>query len=227
MMRVKASCLLFLAGVAAAAAQGGTIQLTCPIDGSRFSYQPPPALTSRETNLDQKPVDVTILTPLPKCPNNGFVIYKNSYSQVEIANLREFVLSDRYRSMSAAHSSRYLEAALRKLLGDSPYVVAWPLVQATWEVSSDPVRYKQYAEEALAAYDAIPLDALPDIRHRILKRMIAGELARRLGQFDSARERFLEMRDNGEFSTKFLQRIIEYQLKLVRAKDTGSHRIPY
>ena len=227
MMRGVAFCSLFLICVATASAQGGSVQRTCPIDGSRFQYQPPPALTSRETYLDQRSVDPNAPWPHAKCPGNGFVLYKSNFPENEIAKLREFVLSDRYRSMSDIHSTRYLEAALRKHLGESPYVVAWSLVQATWEVSSDPVRYRGYAEEALATYDGIKLEALPDIRHRILKRMLSAEFARRLGLFDSAKERLLEMRDDGEFSTKFLQRIIDFQLKLVRAKDTGSHRIPY
>ena len=227
MMRFVASCSLFFAAVTIAAAQSVPVQRLCPIDGSRFQYQPPPALTSRETYLDQRPVDPNAPWPHAKCLGNGFVLYKSSFTEAELAKLREFVLSDRYRQLSDAHPTHYLEALLRKHLGESPYAVAWSLVQASWQASADPARYQQYAGEALATYDSIPISALTDIRHRILKRMLSGELARRLGQFESARERFLEMRDNGEFSTKFLQRIIEFQLKLVRAKDTGSHRIPY
>ena len=225
-MRVIALHALFMASVAAASAQGVSVQRTCPIDGKSFTYLAPNVPPSREFNLDMKPADSISPWPHAKCPENGFVIYKSNLSDAEIAKLRNFVLTDQYRSMSRVHSTRYLEAALRRHLGESPYNIAWALVQATWEVSSDPVRYKQYAEEALATYDSIPLDALPDIRHRIVKRMISGELARRLGRFDSARDRFLEMRDSAELSKPFYQRTIELQLKLVRAKDTGSRRIP-
>ena len=227
MMRVIIACLLFLAGMATASAQVESVRRTCPIDGGGFLYQPAPPLTSRQTYLDQKPVDPNTPWPHAKCPGNGFVLYKSNFTDEEITKLRKFVLSDQYRGMIDSHSTHYLEAVLRKHLGDPPYAVAWSLVQASWQVSADPARYKQYAEEALALYDTIKFDALPDIRHRILKRMLSGELARRLGRFDSARERFLEMRDNGEMRTSFLQRIIDFQLKLVRAKDTGSHRIPY
>jgi hypothetical protein len=173
-----------------------------------------------------KPVDATAPWPHPKCPGNGFVLYKRDFTDAEIAKLREFVLSSHYRSMSETHSTRYLEAVLRRHLGEPPYDVGWSLVQASWEVQSNPVRYRQHAEEALATYDAIPLQNLPDIRQRIVKRMISGELARRLGRFESARERFLEMRDSAELAKPFYQRIVELQLKLVRAKDTRSHPIP-
>jgi hypothetical protein len=225
-MRFAAAALLWFAATAALA-QGTAVQRVCPLDGERFSYQDPPPLKSRETYLDQRPVDPTGTWPHAKCPTSGLVLYKSSFSESEIAKLRDFVRSEQYQAMSKVHATHYLEALLRRQLGESPYAVAWALVQATWEVSSDPVRYKQYAEEALALYDSIPLDSLKEIRFRILKRMISGELARRLGRFDSARERFLEMRDSAELAKPFYQRIVELQLKLVRARDSGPHRIPY
>jgi hypothetical protein len=201
--------------------------VTCPIGGERFSFQDPPPLQSHETYLDQRPTDPAHPWPHAKCPGNGFVVYKSSFSSAELARLSAIVASEKYRALAAAHTTHYLEAVLRRELGDSPYAVAWALVQASWEASGDPARYKQYAGEALAAYDSIPLNALPEIRHRILKRMLSAELARRLGQFDSARDRLLEMRDAAELSKPFFQRIVELQLKLVRAKDTGEHRVPY
>lgn len=225
MKRALAGCVLLLGLVAPAAAQKGTV--TCPIGGERFSYEAPPPLSSRETYLDQRPIDKAAPWPLAKCPGNGFVIYRNDLPRGRLDRLRHFVQTDQYQQLSKIHTTRYLEAVLRKHLEDSPYAVAWALLQASWEAADNPVRYKQYAGEALAAYDAIALESLPQIRQRILKRMISGELARRLGQFDSARDRFLEMRDAAELSKPFFQRIVELQLKLARAKDSGPHRIPY
>src|SRR5262249_40006402 len=126
----------------------------------------------------------------------------------------------------AVHSTYYLEAVLRKRLGEPPYDVAWALVQATWEGESDPKRYKDYATEALAVYDSISLETLTNIRFRNLKRLMSGGLARRLGDFDSARDRFLQMRDNAELSSPNYQRIVEYQLQLIKSKDSGPHPIP-
>lgn len=226
-MRVRLAVgagLLLAAGVAFA--QGVATQIVCPIDGKTFTYK---ALDTKPTSrlyLDMKRADSFFPWPHPKCPGNGFVIYKNNLSSAEIDKLRPFVLSDEYRALSETHTTRYLEAVLRKRLGEPPYDVAWALVQATWEASADPERYRRYAEEALAAYDAIPLESLTNIRYRNLKRMMSGELARRLGRFDSARERFLEMRDNAELSAPNYQRIVEYQLRLIRAKDSRPRPIP-
>lgn len=224
-MRFALAALFWLAATAGFA-QGTVVQRICPFDGERFAYLDPPPLASREVYLDQRPVDPSGTWAHAKCPSSGFVLYKSSFTEAELAKLRDFVLSEQYRTMSKAHATHYLEAALRKHLGEPPYAVAWALVQATWEVAEDPARYRQYAQEALALYDSIPLESLKEIRYRILKRMISGELARRLGQFDSARERFLEMRDAAELAKPFYQRIVELQLKLVRAGDSRPHRIP-
>lgn len=225
-MRALAACAVAVLLALPALAQQ-SITVICPIDGERFEFQDPPPLKSHETYLDQRPIDSSYPWPHAKCPANGFVVYKSSFTQAEIDRLRGFVLSAEYRALAAAHTTHYLEAVLRRRAGDSPYAVAWALVQASWEAASDPARYKQYAGEALATYDSIALAELPEIRQRVLKRMLSAELARRLGQFDSARERLLAMRDAAELSKPFFQRIVELQLKLVRAKDTRPHRIPY
>ena len=225
MKRTVALCALWL--TLASAARAGQVTATCPIDGERFVFDTPPELSSHQTYLDQRPVDPAFPWPHPKCPASGFVIYKSAFSESEISRLRQYVPTDDYRTLSAANTTHYLEAALRRHLGDPPYEVAWALVQASWEAASDPDRYRRYAGEALAAYDSIPLNSLPERRYRVLKQMLSGELARRLGQFDAARERFLRMRDSADLSHPFYQRIIDLQLELIRKKDAGPHRIPY
>jgi hypothetical protein len=226
MIRLALAGALLAAVGGAAFAQGAPRQAVCPIDGKTFTYMALDTKPSGRLYLDMKRADSFFPWPHAKCPGNGFVIYKSTLTSAEIEKLRPFVLSDEYRALSEAHSTRYLEAVLRKRLGEPPYDVAWALVQATWEAAPDPERYRQYAEEALATYDAIPLESLTNIRFRNLKRMMSGELARRLGKFDSARERFLEMRDNAELSSPSYQRIVEYQLRLIRASDSRPRPIP-
>ncbi len=226
MIRVLIALLIGGLAASAALAQGTPVQQVCPIDGKTFTYNALNVQPSHKLNLDMKRVDSFFPWPHPKCPGNGFVVYKSNLTPAEIEKLKPFVLSEQYRALSAIHSTHYLEAVLRKQLGEPPYDVAWALVQATWEVESDPKRYKDYATEALAMYDSIPLKTLANIRFRNLKRLMSGELARRLGEFESARDRFLEMRDNAELSKPNYQRVVEYQLRLIRAKDSGPHPIP-
>jgi hypothetical protein len=221
-----AACALLALVAPPVMAQGVATQRVCPIDGKTFTYMAQEAKPSSRLYLDMKRADSFYPWPHAKCPGNGFVIYKGDLSSGEIEKLRPFVLSEEYRALSEAHTTHYLEAVLRKRLGEPAYDVAWALVQATWEAASDPDRYRRYAEEALATYDSIPMETLTNIRFRNMKRMMSGELARRLGKFDSARDRFLEMRDNAELSSPGYQRIVEYQLKLIRAKDSRPRPIP-
>lgn len=218
---------VLLACAATVRAQSTTVEAVCPIDGEKFKYQTAPQRTSNETYLDQRPVDPAFPWPHAKCPTSGFVIYRSNFPKNRLSRLQEYVKTDEYQRAAKIHTTHYLEALMRRQMGDSPYSVAYALLQASWEVAGEPERYKQYAGEALAAYDAIPLESLPQIRERIFKRLISGELARRLGQFDSAENRFLALRDAAELSKPFFQKIVELQLKLVRARDSSPQRIPY
>lgn len=218
---------LMFAAVSGASAQGTSVTLICPIDGKRFQYQSPPTTPLGGRYLDMKPLGpANVPWPFPQCPDNSFVIFKKEFTESEIGKLREFVASDRYRSMIGAHTNYYLAAVLRREAGEPPYDVAWSLAQATWEVSANPVRYKQYAEEALAAFDALPKGRFLDRQQNVVREMLSGELERRLARFDSAEKRFRRIRDEAEFVTPQLQHVIELQLKLIDKKDTGSHQMP-
>ena len=228
MTRIAFLIGFFCASTTWVLAQGSSVEMTCPIDGKRFKFEgAPPASPNRVLNLDMKPAEPEIAPwPLPKCPENGFVIYQSKFSESKIRKFRQFVQSDAYRSIVDVHTTHYLAAVLRKRVEEPLYDIAWSLAQATWEVASDAVRYKQYAEEALAAYEQLPEgNALPR-RQRVLKEMMSGELERRLGLFDAAKKRFIGIRDQAEFTTPTLQRVFQLQLKLISAKDTGIHRMP-
>ena len=106
------------------------------------------------------------------------------------------------------------------------YDIAWFLVRASWEAGTDAARYRQYAKEALDAYEALPEGMNLPRRQRIVREMISGELERRLGLFEAANKRFRGIRDEAEFTTPILQRVIQLQLKLIGAKDSGVHRMP-
>lgn len=227
MNRNLAAFGLMCAAVLGGQAQGASTTVTCPIDGKRFQHETPPAATSPQRYLDMKPVDpANAPWPLPQCPDNGFVVYKKEFSESEVGKLRKFVASDNYRAMIGIHTNYYLAAILRREAGDPQYDVAWTLAQASWEVAKDPARYRQYAEEALAAYDALPDGSLLDRRQHTLREMMSGELERRLGRFDDAEKRFRRIRDAAEFTSPQLQQVITLQLKLISAKDAGSHLMP-
>jgi hypothetical protein len=223
-MRLQALLVLFVAQLGAASAA----TVVCPIDGKPFNYDPPLSEPLRGRDLDMRPVaGYRTPWPLPKCPENGFIVYKNGgYSADEIAKLRTFVASERYQSMLKIHTGYYLAAVLRREAGDPVYDVAWSLAEATWEVADDPARYKAYAEEALATFNSLPDGSRLDRRQNVLREMMSGELERRLEMFDAAEMRFRRIRDEAEFAAPQLQHVIEFQLRLIKQKDTRSRRMP-
>ena len=81
-------------------------------------------------------------------------------------------------------------------------------------------------EVRLAAYNALPEGRALPRRQRVVKEMISGELERRLDLFESAKRRISGIRDEAEFTTPVLQRVIRLQLRLIGAKDSGIHRMP-
>jgi len=222
--RAFALLALCLAPAAAAAA----VTVVCPIDGKEFGYEPAPATPIRGRYLDMKPVAAYPTPwPLPQCPGNGFVVYKQGgFSAEELARLAPFVASDRYRAMLGTDTNYYLAATLRRKAGDPAYDVAWTLAEATWQADGDPARYKRYAEEALATFNSLPEGRALPRRQNVLREMMSGELERRLGLFEAAEKRFRRVRDEAEFATSQLQQVIDLQLRLIRRRDTGSHRIP-
>ena len=108
---MKRLLALFLA-CAAPWAVADQVNLTCPIDGKSFAYETPPKEPLRGRDLDMRPVaSYRTPWPLPQCPENGFVLYKNDdFSAEELAKLRPFVASEEYRALLRAHTRDYIAA---------------------------------------------------------------------------------------------------------------------
>lgn len=201
-------------------------EFTCPIDGEKFRTSLAASGTSYGRFLDLKPFGPTAAPwPLAKCPSTGFVLYKETFSEGEIARLREYVGSDEYKGLKSDHSSYYLAAKLRTHLGEKPNQLAYMLLQATWEAKSGE-QYRQYAAAALEAYKLALAEPYADQQRWISDQLVAGELERRLEQFDSSKSRFVSLAERDELKTGVLRDIVELQLQLIEAKDSSSKMIP-
>jgi hypothetical protein len=183
--------------------------------------------TSFGQQLDLKPFGpMPAPWPLARCPSNGFVLYKEEFSADEIERLKPYVLSPEYQALRKDNSDYYLAAQLLQFMGADADEVAWSLLQATWEMEADATRYRRYAQEALAKFSVSLTKPQADRQKWATMQLIAGELERRLGRFEDARERFSELGAEDEFHTGVLAEILAYQLQLVDASDTQPHPIP-
>lgn len=203
----------------------GEIDVVCPIDGKRFKTITAFSGSQFGMQLDLKPVGPTPAPwPLAKCPGNGFVVYKKTFSAEELARLRPYVRSEAYRALVPGHTNYFLAAKLQQALNEPPARVAITLLQATSEARDDD-QYRAYATEALAAYEQV-LQAPPkDEVDRLTAVLVAGELERRLGRFDLARSRFLAI-PNRDSLAEPMDRIVALQLSLIEKGNSEPAEIP-
>jgi tetratricopeptide (TPR) repeat protein len=202
------------------------VELTCPLDGSRFNVTRPASGTSRGIFLDLKPFGPIIAPwPLARCPSNGFVLYKPHFSDEEIARLRPFVASAEYQALQSHHTTYYLAARLRAYLGETPAQLAWTLLEATWEAEPG-AQYERYATEALRAFQEALAEPYAAPTQWVADQLVAGELERRLGRFEPARQRFLALTAHDAVQAGGVRAILALQLQLIDAQDARPRLAP-
>jgi hypothetical protein len=224
---VGIAAVLLLPGIFAAKAMTlYEVELTCPLDGTKFKATLAGSGTSFGMFLDLKPDGPTPAPwPIAKCPSNGFVLYKDKFTGEEIARLRPFVESTQYQTLQRENSNYYLAARLRIFQGEKAADVAFVLVQATWE-AKDLSQYQRYAAEALQAYEEALSRPYADPKQWLTDQLLAGELERRLGRFEKAETRFRSLADRDELRDGFLRKIVDLQLQLIGARNTAAERVP-
>jgi hypothetical protein len=202
-----------------------SIEVTCPIDGEKFRADQAASYTVAGQFLDMKPFGATIAPPpLPKCPTSRFLIYKENFSEAEIQTLKEFVSSNQWRRLIGRNTDYYLIAKLRAHLGETPAQLKFVLLQATWEPKSQP-KYRQYAKTALEAYNEALKGEYVDRQQWLSDQLVAGELERRLRQFDKALIRFASLSTYKEAQAGVFQRIVALQLKLIHERNAEPKKI--
>ena len=219
-------------------AQAHTImqkQQVCPLDGTRWTATLDGSGTSFGQYLDMKPFGPT---PAPwrlaVCPKDHFVMYQDTFTPNELATLRPLIESAAYQALAKDHSEYFLLGTIFEHHKRPPFVVALAFVRASWQVDRDPVRYAEYATEALRHYErgfASPEPPSADdsaeerADQRINAELLAGELERRLGRFDAARARFSRLQGSPQLKLDILRSIVAQQLALIAAKDATPQRI--
>lgn len=227
MDRVRWGVFLALLGSLVLPAKGMTlmsVEQVCPIGGETFEAVLAGSGTQFGLYLDRKPFGPTPAPwPLAKCPSNGFVLFKEEFADQELAVLQPYVESGEYQAAQSQETDYYLAALLLRRIGADPLQVAEALLQSTWE-TSDPERYARYAVEALSEYENVLATEMPGDESMWIEQL-AGELERRLGRFEAAQERFERLLERPEVAGTRLQPVLEQELRLVAAGDSGQHRV--
>lgn len=221
------ACLtLSLLSSDATASTVAEITVSCPIGGKSFTTTTAMSGSQFGQNLDLKPIGAIVSPwPIPKCPENGFVLYKETFSSAELKRLEPFVLSETYQSLQKTETNYYLAAVLMKHLGAPLQETADALLKATWEAEGGP-RYKTYAGEALAVFDLLATPASAATPEQIASyHLLAGEMERRLGHFDSAKRRFDAVLKAKGVSGTMLEQIARQEIALIALGDSATHPV--
>jgi hypothetical protein len=191
MKRFLLLALFASASAALAAPVPGLRPMTCPVGGGTFVYRPAaPAAISGE-RPDGKPYTSAVVpSPLPECPANGLVLYKD-YDSDEVAKLEPIVASDAYQALRKDDVQYYRAYWLMKAMGLGPEDYLWVLLQASWQADDRPELRARYLAELAEASAKVP--PRPDDINWIGMEGRAIDALRELGKFDEADARLAKV----------------------------------
>jgi hypothetical protein len=174
-----------------------TKTFTCPLTGTTFEAKVEGSGTVFCQRLDLKPVGaISAPAPVPECPDDGFVLYRDPFSRRELKRLRPWIQSDHYQAVLRQESTHFRMAEMMKRLDQPAFDVGWAYLRASWQVEAEPVRYARYLEAALAAFTA-GVEEIRGMKQEngalAIARLqtLAAEISRRLDRMTDA-ERWLE-----------------------------------
>jgi hypothetical protein len=131
--------------------------VTCPVGGQSFTATMMGSFFQSGMRLDFKPIGALIAPyPYPVCPANGFVVYRDNFSDAEIDAISAIVLSDDYRAQRTHNTDYFMIAYVKERLGADSYEIGSTYLRASWEaerVAPDLVdRYRKFALEAFDTF---------------------------------------------------------------------------
>ncbi|MEA3034261.1 MAG: hypothetical protein QOH04_12 [Sphingomonadales bacterium] len=191
MKRLIVLALVAAAPAAWAAPVPGPRPMTCPVGGGSFVYRPPPPAAVSGERPDGKPyTNAVVPPPLPECPANGLVLYKD-YDTDEVAKLEPIVASDAYQALRKEDVQYYRAYRLMKDMGLGPDDYLWVLLQASWQADDRPELRARYLTELAEASAKVP--PRPDDINWIGMEGRAVNALRELGKFDEAQARLAKV----------------------------------
>ncbi|MBK6897076.1 MAG: hypothetical protein IPH06_10845 [Alphaproteobacteria bacterium] len=162
----------------------------CPVGGETFQALTLGVHSTYGMYLDLKPISyMDMSTPVPVCPSNGFVIFKENFSKEELDKIKIIIKSETYKKIfKEKNASNYLYYNLAKEIKDPDIDLWWVLLKATWEADSCGNRelYKKYAQETIEVAEKELTKAKKEDQNYWMLSLIIPELYRRTGDFEQA-----------------------------------------
>lgn len=189
---VGLATLLFVVATPVAATKVRPEEMVCPVGGEKFPHMAIMSYSTFGQRPDGKPFGSLIFpVPLPECPGNGLVIFRDQFTPAEIARLADLIVSPEYKAMR--NEPAYHRAAwLAERLGAPKQEQAWLRLKASWSVDGDAARKRNYQAAFVRAVDAMDSEPGSLTWWALQSRAVNAE--RELGDFTGATARIKHLR---------------------------------
>jgi len=225
-LRIAAALALGLAAAPAMALTYFDADYVCPIGGEKFKQSTVASGTQFGVHLDLKPFGATAAPwPLPVCPGNGFVMYREDFDKAQLKKLAALIATPAYRD-AVREDTPYFRAAMQmREVGEAPDAIAFNLLKASWETDAQPARYARYAAATLDALRASQAAGAGDAEQRLTFDVLIGELLRRLGRFEEADAHFAALQAAPTPLPETLARVLRQERALIAARNAAPQRM--
>ena len=203
-----------------------TEERICPLGGQRFTVDVLMSFSTFGKRLDLK-TDGTYGTDpfrLVVCPN-GFVDYKENYSQAELNKLEDLITSDNYQTLRLDNTDYFLLAKIREHMGAHKLSIGWTYLEASWEAENkgNRTQYVQYLNLAIDNFNAA-VDT-GDTEVGFTYRFLLVELNRLKGDFDSAKLKLKELEANLT-PAGYEKVLVAFEKELIDSQNSKPKKLP-
>jgi uncharacterized C2H2 Zn-finger protein len=194
----------------------------CPICQKEFEYRVQYSYSTFGQNLDLRPYGAAIIpSPIPKCPNCGFVFSEEMFTEKEIKILKEaFEINNIFMNEPDMPNYYYLAREMEILRKNLDNII-WFFLSAVWEnndknkkdiLVNTTIEYIDKLEKTNKSYNDYQLVKL--------------DLLRRSGKFDEAKNQIDIIKKDTNFYKDYTIKIIDLQTELISEKNIDEHAIP-
>lgn len=207
-------------------------EFLCPICGTHWRQRIETSSRVKGMRLDLRQVgDVVDPPTLPQCTKCRFPFFSDRLAEQAkdparahaFKQLGSFVLGADFQMLASKNPPYFALAQVQQILKAPHRAIALSYLRASWQVEDREVPRRRLLDKArehyLAAFDETGAN---DPQRRELA-LLCGEIERRLGKWDDAEKRFLELEASGVLQGTPQADIPALQLRLIAQHDSAPH----
>ena len=204
-----------------------TEERICPIGGERFTVEALMSYSTYGKRLDLKPLGrdpSAVPQPLIVCPN-GFIDYKQKYSEEEIISFTNLINSPSYQRLRSGNTDYFMLAQMLESMGTGKLTMGWTYLEASWEAECLTCRqkYVPYLNSAIHNFNLAVDESDDEIGFTY--RLLVVELNRLKGDFDTAKLKLAELEANIT-PIGYEKIVIDFEKELINNQNSDPQELP-